>query len=53
MERRKYRKYRFMKVLAFILTVIVMWKLIGNVGSWPHRSRMRVIWRVCTKYVYS
>ena len=23
-----------MKVLAFILTVIVMWKLIGNVGSW-------------------
>ena len=34
MERRKYRKHRFMKVLAFILTVIVMWKLIGNVGSW-------------------
>lgn len=34
MERRKHRKHRFMKVLAFILTVIVMWKLIGNVGSW-------------------
>lgn len=34
MERRKYRKHRFMKVLAFILTVIVMWKLIGNAGSW-------------------
>ena len=34
MERRKYRKHRFMKVLAFILTVIVMGKLIGNAGSW-------------------
>lgn len=33
MERRKYRKHRFMKVLAFILTVIVMGKLIGNAGK--------------------
>ena len=34
MRRRKHRKHRFLKVLVVILTVIVMWKLIGNVGSW-------------------
>ena len=40
MERRKHRKHRFMKVLVVILTVIVMWKLIGNVGSWVRQWQL-------------
>lgn len=40
MRRRKHRKHRFLKVLVVILTVIVMWKLIGNVGSWVRQWQL-------------
>ena len=53
MRRRKHRKHRFLKVLVVILTVIVMWKLIGNVGSWVRQWQLDEEYGVCTKYVYS